>query len=70
MAKTHYGNKNQTRMERWKFLSFSTVWKKKTTATKLYTHILYLNNVTFVQTEEDYTLIVCEQCNNTFDERK
>lgn len=43
---------------------------KKTTATKLYTHILYLNNVTFVQTEEDYTLIVCEQCNNTFDERK
>lgn len=28
---------------------------KKTTATKLYTHILYLNNVTFVQTEEDCT---------------
>lgn len=43
---------------------------KKTTAEKLYTYILYLNNVTFVQTEEDYTLIVCEQCNNTFDERK
>lgn len=39
---------------------------KKTTATKLYTHILYLNNVTFVQTEEDG----CEQCNDTFDEHK
>lgn len=38
--------------------------EKKTTATKLYTHILYLNNVTFVQTEEDG----CEQCNDTFDE--
>lgn len=28
---------------------------KKITAEKLYTYILYLNNVTFVQTEEDCT---------------
>lgn len=39
---------------------------KKTTAEKLYTYVLYLNNVTFVQTEEDG----CEQCNDTFDEHK
>lgn len=39
---------------------------KKPTAEKLYTYILYLNNFTFVQTEEGCTR--CEQCNDTFDE--
>lgn len=40
------------------------VYKHTEMIRKLYTYILYLNNVTFVQTEEDG----CEQCNDTFDE--